>query len=138
MADQFESIIDRVEGKYHCIVIYFTTDSNGGSKKERKDLAKRRPWLLVPSCWAHQVSDLCCQSAHSELMSWQFQLILCDYFKVYEFAREIAKSATSLISWLNNHGKVRKMFNKAQAQSVLIALENLLFCPILLQTSLAG
>jgi len=55
MADQFESIINRIETKYNCIVIYFTTDSDGGSKKGRQLLEKRRPWLLAPSCWAHQV-----------------------------------------------------------------------------------
>jgi hypothetical protein len=43
-------------------------------------------------------------------------LILGDYFAVYIFAAEIAESATSLIGWLNNHGKVRKMFDDAQAQ----------------------
>ena len=49
-------------------------------------------------------------------MTAKFQLVLGDYFKEYKFARGIAESATSLIVWLNNHGKVRKMFNKAQAQ----------------------
>ena len=51
-----------------------------------------------------------------ELTHTKFQLILGDYFREYEFARQIAESATSLIGWLNNHGKVRKMFDKAQAQ----------------------
>ena len=55
MADQYEAIIDRVEAKYKCIVIYFTTDSDGGSKKGRQLLETWRPWLLAPSCWAHQV-----------------------------------------------------------------------------------
>jgi hypothetical protein len=40
MADQFESIIDRIETKYNWIVIYFTTDSDGGSKKGRQLLKK--------------------------------------------------------------------------------------------------
>lgn len=55
MADQFEKIIDHVEKKYDCIVIYFVTDADGGSKKGRIILGKRRPYMLVPSCWAHQV-----------------------------------------------------------------------------------
>ena len=33
MADQFEAIIDHIEDKYGCIVIYFATDADGGSKK---------------------------------------------------------------------------------------------------------
>jgi hypothetical protein len=36
-------------------VIYLTTDADGGSKKGRILLGKERPWLILPSCWAHQV-----------------------------------------------------------------------------------
>jgi hypothetical protein len=56
MADQFAGIIDRVEERYNCVVVYFTTDADGGSKKGRQLLEKQRPWILAPSCWAHQVS----------------------------------------------------------------------------------
>ena len=38
---------------------------------------------------------------------------------LYTFASEIAESATSLIRWLNNHGKVCMIFDDAQAQSSL-------------------
>jgi hypothetical protein len=51
----FSDMIDRVETKYKCYVIYFITDADGGSKKGRVLLGKQRPWLFVPSCWAHQV-----------------------------------------------------------------------------------
>jgi hypothetical protein len=43
-------------------------------------------------------------------------LTLGDYFKVNEIAAEIAAQATDLIGWLNNHGKVRKVFDGAQKQ----------------------
>jgi len=43
-------------------------------------------------------------------------LVLGDYFGVYPFPAEIAELATDLIGWINNHGKVRKMFNAAQEQ----------------------
>ncbi|KAJ7136219.1 ribonuclease H-like domain-containing protein [Mycena filopes] len=95
--DLFAAMIDRVELKYGCVVIYFTTDADGGSKKGRFLLGKERPWLILPSCWAHQ-----------------FQLILGDYFKVNDAAAGIAEEATGLIAWINNHGRVRKIFNKAQ------------------------
>lgn len=58
MANQFESIIDQVESRYDCTVAYFVTDADGGSKKGRVLLGKRRPYLIVPSCWAHQVRVL--------------------------------------------------------------------------------
>ncbi|KAJ7670125.1 hypothetical protein DFH06DRAFT_1125516 [Mycena polygramma] len=55
LCDQFGATIDRIEEKYDCIVIYFTTDADGGSKKGRILLGKKRPWLILPSCWAHQL-----------------------------------------------------------------------------------
>lgn len=45
---QFGAIIDRVESEYNCIVIYFTTDSDGGAKKGCILLGRERPWMLVP------------------------------------------------------------------------------------------
>ncbi|KAK6981174.1 DUF659 domain-containing protein, partial [Favolaschia claudopus] len=99
LARLFGEIIDRVEVRYNCIVIYFGTDADGGSKKGRIILGKERPWLIVPSCWAHQ-----------------FQLILGDYFKVYEIAAVIAEEAVELIAWINNHARVRKIFDDAQAE----------------------
>jgi hypothetical protein len=50
------------------------------------------------------------------LIVLKFQLVLGDYFRVYIFAAQIAESATDLIGWLNNHGKVCKIFNASQAQ----------------------
>ncbi|KAJ7092992.1 ribonuclease H-like domain-containing protein [Mycena belliarum] len=91
-------MIDRVEVKYGCIIIYFITDADGGSKKGRILLGRERPWLFLPSCWAHQ-----------------FQLILGDYFKVNDMAAGFAEEATGLIGWINNHGKVRKIFDESQA-----------------------
>ena len=116
MADQFEAIIDHVENKYKCTIIYFMTDANGRSKNGCLVLVKWRPWLLAPSCWAHQVSTQIKLTGWLELINTKFQLILGGYFRAYEFTQEIAKLATSLIGWLNNHGKVHKMFDVAQAQ----------------------
>jgi len=97
MAKQFGEIVDHTEAAYKCVVIYFTTDADGGSKKGHKLLQKARPWLFTPSCWAHQ-----------------FQLTLGDYFCVYLYASKIAKAATSVIGWINGHSKVRKMFDSMQ------------------------
>ncbi|KZP22974.1 hypothetical protein FIBSPDRAFT_737980 [Athelia psychrophila] len=97
MAIQFGEIIDHIEEEFRCVVVYLTTDSDGRAKKGRIILGKERPWMLVPSCWAHQ-----------------FQLILGDYFKVYEYGARISEEATDLIGWINNHGKVRMIFDDAQ------------------------
>ncbi|KAJ6527545.1 ribonuclease H-like domain-containing protein [Mycena sp. CBHHK59/15] len=95
--EQFAAMIHRIELVNGCIVIYFTTDADGGSKKGRILLGKKRPWLILPSCWAHQ-----------------FQLILGDYFKVNIPGGLIAEDATTLIAWINNHSRVRKIFDEAQ------------------------
>jgi hypothetical protein len=55
LCKQFAVIIDFIEKKYKCKVIYFVTDVDGGSLKGCKLLQKLCPWLFVPSCWAHQV-----------------------------------------------------------------------------------
>jgi hypothetical protein len=47
-------------------------------------------------------------------LALEFQLILGDYFKVHTFAATTAGMATDLIGWINNHGKVRKIFDAAQ------------------------
>ena len=99
MADQFEKIIDHIEVEYHCEVMYFTTDIDGGSKKGHKLLVKHRTWMWAPDCWAHQS-----------------QLILGDYFKEYNVVKDVSELATGLIRWLNNHGKVHKLFDEAQEQ----------------------
>ncbi|KAJ7190100.1 ribonuclease H-like domain-containing protein [Mycena pura] len=102
LCEQFAGMIDRVEEKYGFTIIYFTTDADGGSKKGRKLLGLKRPYLILPSCWAHQLTTA------------QSHLIFGDYLKVHEMAATIAEDATSLISWINNHGKVRKIFDESQ------------------------
>jgi hypothetical protein len=52
----FADIIKRTEHEYKCVVVVFTMDADGGSNRGRKDLALERPDLILPSCWAHQVS----------------------------------------------------------------------------------
>ncbi|KAJ3967616.1 hypothetical protein EV361DRAFT_953074, partial [Lentinula raphanica] len=44
----------------------------------------------------------------------QGHLCLADYFKVNPDAEQISERATELIGWINNHGRVRAIFNKVQ------------------------
>ncbi|KAJ6624052.1 hypothetical protein B0H10DRAFT_1943534 [Mycena sp. CBHHK59/15] len=97
MCQQFCNIIDRLGAKFNCKVIYFVTDTDGGSKKGRELLGKQCIYLILPSCWAHQ-----------------FQLILGDFFKVNKFAAQTVEMTTALIGWINNHSKVQKIFDHAQ------------------------
>jgi hypothetical protein len=101
--------------KYKCTVTYFITDADGGSLKGRKLLAEQRPWLFVPSCWAHQVCSLLNSILQMlTFMHDQFQLILGDYFKAYDYAQKIAAEVMDIISWINNHEMVWNVFDKAQ------------------------
>ncbi|KAF8134104.1 ribonuclease H-like domain-containing protein [Mycena galopus ATCC 62051] len=100
MAAFFAKIINEVEATYLCYVIYFITDADGGSKKGRAIHLTLRPDLFLPSCFAHQ-SQLC----------------VSDYFKVFPFALDIAEQLIEIVNWINNHDKVRDIFDRAQ-QSV--------------------
>ena len=57
-SQQFEKMIDDVESEYGAKVTHFVTDGDGGSSKGRKLLVKKRPHLLAPECWGHQVACL--------------------------------------------------------------------------------
>jgi len=54
---QFSETIDRIETRFNCSVTFLVTDADGGSNKGRKLLGKQRPYLVLPSCWGHQVSS---------------------------------------------------------------------------------
>jgi hypothetical protein len=71
--------------------------------------------FFAPSCWGHQVCLWQYCYIFAELINWESRLVLGDYLKEYKYACKIAESATSLIGWLNNHGKVWKMFGNTQA-----------------------
>ncbi|KAF9021291.1 hypothetical protein BDZ89DRAFT_957628 [Hymenopellis radicata] len=93
----FLAVIDETEAVTGCIVVLFCCDNDGGSHKGRDLMPRKRPWLLVAPCCAHQ-----------------FQLTLGDYFKENLIAAEYAEQATGLIGWLLNHQKVRAIFDDVQ------------------------
>ncbi|ESK80767.1 hypothetical protein Moror_15445 [Moniliophthora roreri MCA 2997] len=68
-----------------------------------------QPWLFVFPCVAHQT-----------------QLILGDYFKENENAADIAEQAVDIIGWINNHDKVREIFNNEQLECTGKVLQRIL------------
>lgn len=46
----------KIEGEYGMKLIGWVSDAGGDSRGARKRLAQRFPRLLVPDCYAHQVS----------------------------------------------------------------------------------
>ncbi|KAJ7194227.1 hypothetical protein GGX14DRAFT_576547 [Mycena pura] len=115
MATFFAKVISEVETTYLCYVVYFVTDADGGSRKGRAILLTLRPDLFLPSCFAHQArTPRCC---YYLLMLLQGQLCVGDYFAVFPFALDIAQELIEIVNWINNHDKVRDIFDRAQ-QSV--------------------
>ncbi|KAJ3738988.1 ribonuclease H-like domain-containing protein [Lentinula raphanica] len=92
-------MIDKVEKRYGCTVVSLGTDNDGGTKAGRVKLGTQRPWVLTFPCGAHQ-GHLC----------------LADYFKVNPDAETTSQQATELIGWLNNHGRVRSIFDDIQKE----------------------
>ncbi|KAJ7926541.1 ribonuclease H-like domain-containing protein [Mycena leptocephala] len=96
---QFEEMIDEAERKLECNVIGFLTDNDGGSKKGRILLAAARLYLLTFPCCAHQG-----------------QLILGDYLREFEEAAKLMGELIDFVNWLNNHDKVRAIFDTQQQE----------------------
>jgi hypothetical protein len=112
----YAEMIDLIKSRSGCTVLYYITDANGGSLKGRKLLHKKRPWMFVPSCMAHQVCWFILLVIVCVIDYNQFQLMVGDYFKSWDFAAKIAEQATAIISWILNHEKVRILFDEAQMQ----------------------
>ncbi|KAF7375831.1 DUF659 domain-containing protein [Mycena sanguinolenta] len=97
LAIRFGEMIDKAEQVLGCIVVAFLTDNDGGSKRGRNNVGDIRPWLLLFPCCAHQG-----------------QLILGEYIKENPEAEKILEELIEFVHWLNNHDKVRDIFDRHQ------------------------
>ncbi|KAK7017310.1 DUF659 domain-containing protein [Favolaschia claudopus] len=90
MKIMFGDMIDKAEAELMCFVIAFLTDNDGGTA---------RPYLLTFACCAHQG-----------------QLILGDYLCENEDAATLIGELIDFVNWLNNHDKVRAIFDTQQQE----------------------
>ncbi|KAJ7194288.1 ribonuclease H-like domain-containing protein [Mycena pura] len=97
MCTAFGNMIDKTENTYGCFIVLFVCDNDGGAQRGRKNLAIKRPWLLIAPCCAHQG-----------------QLMLGDYLVVNVDAAKIAEQAIEIVHWILSHDRVRKIFDDAQ------------------------
>ncbi|KAJ6573792.1 ribonuclease H-like domain-containing protein [Mycena vulgaris] len=97
LAIRFGEMIDKAERVLGCNVAGFLTDNDGGSKRGRNDLGVLRPWILLFACCAHQG-----------------QLILGEYIRENEDAAKLFEELIEFVHWLNNHDKVRDIFDAHQ------------------------
>ncbi|KAJ7808340.1 ribonuclease H-like domain-containing protein [Mycena olivaceomarginata] len=97
LAIRFGEMIDKAERVLGCNVAGFLTDNDGGSKRGRNDLGVLRPWILLFACCAHQG-----------------QLILGEYIRENKEAAKLFEELIEFVHWLNNHDKVRDIFDAHQ------------------------
>ena len=50
-----EEVMTSVQTEWGAIVIAIVTDASGESRKARRILGQKYPWLVVLDCYAHQV-----------------------------------------------------------------------------------
>ncbi|KAJ6569136.1 ribonuclease H-like domain-containing protein [Mycena capillaripes] len=99
MVAAFCGHIDKAEKETGWVVVCYVCDNDGGSQLGRKLLIVQRPWLIGLACCGHQG-----------------QLILLDYLKENKHALQSAEDTTDAIGWINNHERVRDIFDEVQAE----------------------
>jgi hypothetical protein len=52
---QINEVLEKLRTEWNVIVVGFTSDASGESRKARKMLLQSRPELIVLDCYAHQV-----------------------------------------------------------------------------------
>ncbi|KAJ6453219.1 hypothetical protein C8R47DRAFT_1329389 [Mycena vitilis] len=97
LAIRFGEMINKAERVLGCNVAGFLTDNDGGSKKGRNDLGVLRPWVLLFACCSHQG-----------------QLVLGEYIRENGEAAKLFEELIEFVHWLNNHDKVRDIFDGHQ------------------------
>ncbi|KAJ6480605.1 ribonuclease H-like domain-containing protein [Mycena vitilis] len=97
LAIRFGEMIDKAERVLGCNVAGFLTDNDGGSKRGRNDLGMLRPWVLLFACCSHQG-----------------QLVLGEYCRENKAAAKLFEELIEFVHWLNNHDKVRDIFDAHQ------------------------
>ncbi|KAJ6564768.1 hypothetical protein B0H19DRAFT_942310 [Mycena capillaripes] len=114
MCAAFCEHIDKAERETGCIVVCYVCDNDGGSQSGRKLLIILRPWLLGIACCAHQAS--CRLFFWASVDETQGQLMLLDYFWENKRVLATAEDTTDAIGWINNHERVRDIFEEVQGQ----------------------
>ncbi|KAK0432812.1 hypothetical protein EV421DRAFT_1893115 [Armillaria borealis] len=97
MCTAFEEMIDHTERVYKCIPVDMVTDGDSGSQHGQDLLSIKCPWIFTSPC-----------------SSYQFQLILGDYFKECAIGATAAEQAMNLTGWILGHQPVRSIFDRAQ------------------------
>ena len=52
---ELEEVMDDLEGNWNIIVVAITSDAGGDALKGRKMARRKRPHLVTPDCFSHQV-----------------------------------------------------------------------------------
>ncbi|KAJ3519444.1 hypothetical protein NMY22_g13201 [Coprinellus aureogranulatus] len=95
------------------VLVAWCTDASGESKKMRRVLRMKYPWLVTIDCWAHQIN-----------------LVLSNYFKVKGCLISIVNEALEIVKWFNNHSHALGLLRQQQLASGLTRYVSLIL-PVL-------
>ncbi|KZT19628.1 hypothetical protein NEOLEDRAFT_1151838 [Neolentinus lepideus HHB14362 ss-1] len=94
-----EDDIDNCKKDLGVEIVGWCTDSGGDCNKMRKLLTKKRPHILTPACWSHQMN-----------------LLVKDYFKLNASFVGTSDNALEVVKWFNNHSLALSKFRIEQLQ----------------------
>ncbi|KDQ48947.1 hypothetical protein JAAARDRAFT_187260 [Jaapia argillacea MUCL 33604] len=97
LLELIEEDINYLEREYEVQVIACCTDDGPDGKKARRLLGTKRPELVVPACWAHQIN-----------------LVVGEYLKLKVPFIEAAQKAIEVIKWFNHHYTALALLQKEQ------------------------
>ncbi|PCH39629.1 hypothetical protein WOLCODRAFT_85990, partial [Wolfiporia cocos MD-104 SS10] len=81
----------------HTVIVTWCTDASGESRKMRRLLQQKFPWIITVDCWAHQIN-----------------LVVGDYFKLKSTVSHTMDDALEVAKWFNNHSRALGLLHDQQ------------------------
>ncbi|PCH43941.1 hypothetical protein WOLCODRAFT_39688, partial [Wolfiporia cocos MD-104 SS10] len=81
----------------HTVIVAWCTDASGESRKMRRLLQQKFPWIITVDCWAHQIN-----------------LVVGDYFKLKSTVSHTMDDALEVAKWFNNHSRALGLLHDQQ------------------------
>jgi hypothetical protein len=106
------SVIKEVETGWGCHVVAVCSDASGESRKARRLLREKFPYLVTPDCYAHQV----CKYFNFDFFwaqNLQINLVVGDFFKCNSGTLRFVDLADDLITWLRSKTSVLALISEA-------------------------
>ena len=109
-------VIELLQSEWNVVIVTFTTDASGESRKAQKLLLACYTYLVCPDCFSHQVWHFCPENCMGWFF-WKVNLVVRDYFKVETIFIDFSKAACELITWLRSKTYVLAQLQEVQVHS---------------------